>query len=153
MIRSTLCYIERDGKYLLMHRTKKKKDVNQGKWIGVGGKFEEGEGPEECLLREVREETGLTLTDYRFRGRIFFFCEGAPDEVMYLYHATAFQGELLSDCVEGELAWIGKEEALALPMWEGDRLFYPLIDGEGEPFTMTLRYRGDTLTESCFGEP
>ncbi|MBQ7172268.1 MAG: 8-oxo-dGTP diphosphatase [Clostridia bacterium] len=153
MIRSTLCYIERDGKYLLMHRVKKKRDVNEGKWIGVGGKLEEGETPDECLLREVKEETGLTLTEHAFRGKIYFFCEGAPDEVMYLYHATAFEGELVSECDEGELAWVDKEEALALPMWEGDRLFFPLIDRAGEPFTMTLRYKGDTLTESYFGEP
>ena len=106
MKNTTLCYIEEDGAYLLLHRTKKKNDVNEGKWIGIGGKLEEGESAEECLLREVREETGLSLLDYRFVGSIHFEADEWPPELMHLYHATDFCGELLPDCDEGRLRWV-----------------------------------------------
>ena len=152
MKNTTLCYIEKDGCYLLLHRVKKKADVNGGKWVGVGGHFEEGETAEDCVLREVREETGLTLTDYRYAGRIRFDSDAWPSEIMHLYHATDFSGELLADCNEGNLAWIDKREALSLPMWEGDRLFLAKLE-EGAPFFhMILRYEGDTLTEAITGD-
>ena len=152
MKNTTLCYIEKDGCYLLLHRVKKAADVNGGKWVGVGGHFEEGETAEDCVLREVREETGLTLTDYRYAGRIRFDSDVWPSEIMHLYHATDFSGELLADCNEGNLAWIDKREALSLPMWEGDRLFLAKLE-EGAPFFhMILRYVGDTLTEAITGD-
>ena len=152
MKNTTLCYIEKDGCYLLLHRVKKKADVNGGKWVGVGGHFEEGETAEDCVLREVREETGLTLTDYRYAGRIRFDSDVWPSEIMHLYHATDFSGELLADCNEGNLAWIDKREALALPMWEGDRLFLAKLDAGAPFFHMILRYEGDTLTEATTGD-
>ena len=152
MIHTTLCYIERNGAYLLLHRIKKKHDLNEGKWIGIGGKLEEGETVEECLLREVREETGLTLTEYRYAGRIRFESDTWPAEIMHLYHATGFSGELVPDCNEGRLAWIDKAEADSLPMWEGDRLFLTRMQEGGPFFHMILRYRGDSLTESVVGD-
>ncbi|MBQ2718805.1 MAG: NUDIX domain-containing protein [Clostridia bacterium] len=152
MRNTTLCYIEKDGAYLLLHRVKKKNDVNEGKWIGIGGGLEEGETAEECLLREVREETGLTLLDYRFVGRIHFLSDTAPAEVMHLYHATAFTGELAATCNEGVLAWVKKEKASTLPMWEGDRIFLDLLEEGVPPFRLTLRYQGDTLMEAVRDE-
>ncbi|MCC8138138.1 MAG: 8-oxo-dGTP diphosphatase [Clostridiales bacterium] len=128
MKNTTLCYIERDGAYLMLHRVTKKHDINHGKWIGVGGKFEPGETPEECLLREVKEETGLTLPDYRLRGIITFVQDGET-EYMFLYTAHSFEGELIS-CNEGELAWIPKQDILNLELWEGDREFLRLLDSE-----------------------
>ena len=148
---TTLCYIERDGSYLLLLRNKKERDVNGGKWVGIGGHLEEGEGPEECLLREVWEETGLTLTDYRAVGDIAFLSDAWPAEIMHLYHASGFSGELTSDCNEGTLAWVDKREALSLPMWEGDRLFLAKMEEGGPFFHMILRYCGDTLVESRVG--
>lgn len=152
MKNTTLCYIEKDGCYLLLHRVKKKADVNGGKWVGVGGHFEAGETADDCVMREVREETGLTLTDYRYAGRILFLSDAWPAEIMHLYHAQGFSGELLPDCNEGNLAWIDKREALSLPMWEGDRLFLAKLE-EGAPFFhMILRYEGDTLVEATVGD-
>ena len=149
--RTTLCYIERDGKYLLLHRVKKKNDVNEGKWVGIGGHFLPEESPEECLVREVREETGLTLTAYRFAGKIRFEAPPWPSEVMYLYHAMTEGGDTLPDCDEGNLAWVDKGEAAALPMWEGDRVFLSLMEAGGEPFSLLLRYDGDRLVEHRLG--
>ena len=147
MIISTLCYIEKDGCWLMLHRVKKKNDVNHDKWIGVGGKFEEGESPEDCLLREVREETGLTLTEYRFRGLVTFVSNEAPNEYMHLFTAGGFEG-VLRDCDEGELAWIKKEDLLALPAWEGDKIFLRLLDEDVPFFSLKLRYEGETLAEA-----
>ena len=142
MIKTTLCYIEKDGKYLMLHRTKKKNDINEGKWIGVGGKFEPGESAEECLKREVLEETGLTLTSYEYRGLIHFISDNAEDEDMYLYTADGFTGEMQT-CSEGELAWIDKEEIFNLNLWEGDKVFLKkLINGESG-FEISLYYEGD----------
>lgn len=152
MKNTTLCYIERDGCYLLLHRVKKKADANGGKWVGVGGHFEAGETAEACILREVREETGLTLTEYRYAGRIRFDSDSWPSEIMHLYHATGFEGELVADCDEGDLAWIDKEAALSLPMWEGDRLFLEKLRGGAPFFHMILRYEGDTLSEATVGD-
>ncbi len=144
---TTLCYIEKDGQYLMLHRVSKKEDVNRGKWIGVGGHFEEGESPEECLLREVKEETGLTLTQYSFRGIVTFSCPPYPTEYMCLYTATAFEGEL-RPCDEGELAWIHKEKIDALNLWEGDRIFLDLLRKEAPFFSLKLVYEGDALVEA-----
>ena len=142
MRNTTLCYIERDGKYLMMHRIRKKNDENRDKWIGIGGKFEEGESPEDCVLREAREETGLTLTDYRYCGIVTFVLEGAT-EYMHLFRATGFEGELREDCDEGVLEWISKERLLSLPMWEGDKIFLRLLDEDVPFFSLKLVYRSD----------
>ena len=144
MILSTLCYIEKDGCWLMLHRTKKKNDINHDKWLGIGGKFEEGESPEECLLREVREETGLTLTDYRFRGLVTFVSDEAPTEYMHLFTATGFTGTL-RECDGGTLEWVPIGEVGRLPLWQGDRLFLSLLQQEGPFFSLKLEYRGDRL--------
>ena len=144
---TTLCYIERDGKYLMMHRIKKEHDINEGKWIGVGGHFEPGESPEECLLREVKEETGLTLVSWRFRGIVTFSADGSPTEYMCLYTADAFAGELEEECREGVLRWVPKEEVTDLPLWEGDRVFLRLLTGDAPFFSLKLTYVQDRLTE------
>lgn len=144
---TTLCYIEQDGKYLMMYRNKKENDVNEGKWIGIGGHFEEGESPDECLMREVKEETGLTLTDYHFRGIVTFCSEGWPIEYMCLYTADGFTGELISDCNEGELRWVDKKDILKLRLWEGDKVFLKLLLEDGPFFSLKLKYVGDEMVE------
>ena len=198
MLMTTLCYIEHEGHVLLLHRTKKEDDINEGKWIGVGGKFDEWESPEECLQREVREETGYALNSWRFRGIVTFLQEGWESEYMCLYTADDFlvpaRGEFVDEagtadagdqtamertadqtamertlfdmipvglhpafagkaadrwpvpeCAEGELAWIAKEKIRDLPMWEGDRIFFDLIDGDRDFFSLRLEYSGDDL--------
>lgn len=144
MLHSTLCYLERDGQYLMLHRVKKKNDANHDKWIGVGGKFEEDESPEDCVTREVWEETGLTLTDYAYRGIVTFVSDRWEGEYMHLFTATGFTGQL-KECDEGQLEWISKEKLLQLPMWAGDRLFLERIAQPGPFFSLKLRYRGETL--------
>ena len=147
MISSSLCYIEKDGKYLMLHRVKKKNDFNEGKWIGVGGKFEPGETADECVLREVYEETGLTLTEYHMVGVIKFYNNSSEDQDMFLYKATGFTGELKEDCPEGILKWVPKEEVLDLPTWAGDHYFIgPLLEGRTN-LNMTVKYENDVLTE------
>lgn len=141
---TTLCYIEKDGKYLMLHRIKKKNDINEGKWIGVGGHFEYGESPEECLIREVREETGLLLTSYRFRGIITFSADEHETEYMCLYTADAYEGTV-SNCNEGVLEWIEKEKIEELPLWEGDKIFMKLLREEAPFFSLKLRYEKDVL--------
>ena len=147
MLNTTLCYLENDrGEYLMLHRVKKQHDVNQDKWIGVGGKFEENESPDECLLREVREETGLTLTDYRFRGVVTFLTDGGWEgEYMYLFTARCWEGELDSACAEGDLEWVSKDRVPQLPIWEGDKIFLELLAREYPVFLLTLEYAGDRL--------
>lgn len=147
MILSTLCYIEKDGCWLMLHRVKKKNDLNHDKWIGVGGKFEEGESPEDCLLREVGEETGLTLTDYRFRGLVTFVSDEAPTEYMHLFTATGFTGTLW-DCDEGTLEWVPIPQVETLPLWQGDKLFLRLLQTEKDFFSLKLRYVGDQLVQA-----
>ena len=144
---STLCYIERDGQYLMLLRNRKKKDINKGKWIGVGGHFLPGETPEECLLREVREETGLTLLNWQFRGIVTFQQNDDEAEYMHLFTADEFSGELL-DCDEGELSWIPKDRIFSLNLWEGDRVFLEPLLQDVPCFTSCLRYDGDHLLKS-----
>lgn len=143
---TTLCYIEKDDKYLMLHRVKKQKDVNKDKWIGIGGHFEIGESPEECLLREVKEETGLALTGFSFRGIVTFSAIGFPTEYMCLYTADQFEGTL-TECDEGTLEWVEKERLMSLNLWEGDKIFFRLLM-EGAPFfSLKLSYDGDELIE------
>ena len=147
MKNTSLCYIEQDGAYLMLHRVKKENDLNHDKWIGIGGKFEENESPEDCVLREVREETGLTLTDYRYCGIVTFVSDHWEPEYMHLFTADGFDGAL-KDCDEGELAWIKKKDLLALPAWEGDKIFLRLLDEDTPFFSLKLRYEGETLAEA-----
>jgi len=147
MLNTTLCYIEKDDSYLMLHRVKKENDLNKDKWIGVGGKFEENETPDECLLREVKEETGLTLTKYRLRGVVTFLSNEYEGEYMYLYTATEFEGEMIT-CNEGELCYVKKSDIHSLPMWEGDFLFFDELNKDRGFFTMKLRYEGNKLVES-----
>ena len=146
-ILTSLLYIERDGKYLMLHRTKKEHDPNEGKWIGVGGKFEEDESPEECAIREAREETGLSVLRPVFRGIVTFISDRCPTEYMHLFTATDFTGEL-RDCDEGELAWVEKSRVPCLPLWEGDRIFLSLLAHDAPFFSLKLVYQGDTLTRA-----
>ena len=148
MLNTTLCYIEQDGKYLMLHRVKKKNDVNHDKWIGIGGKFETGESPEDCLLREAREETGLTLTRWRYRGIVTFLSAADTEaEYMHLFTADGFTGALKT-CDEGDLEWIEKERLLELTLWEGDKIFLKLLDQDAPFFSLKLTYDGDRLTEA-----
>ncbi len=145
MINCTLCYLESDrGEYLMLHRVKKQNDVNHDKWIGVGGKFEDGESPEECLLREVEEETGFTLTDYRYRGIITFVAEGWPTEYIHLFTAAGWTGEM-RECDEGDLEWVPKDQVPNLPIWEGDKLFFQLLAEDRPFFSLKMCYQGDTM--------
>ena len=144
MENTTLCYLERDGQYLMLHRIKKENDLNHDKWIGVGGRFEKDESPDDCLLREVREETGLILDRWRFRGVITFISDEWDTEYMYLFTADRFHGTMI-DCDEGVLEWVDKDRVPQLPLWEGDKLFFRLLAQDVPPFLMTLRYRGDEL--------
>lgn len=138
---STLCYIEKEGKYLMLHRTVKKNDVNKDKWIGVGGHFEDGESPEECLLREVKEETGYTLTSYRYRGIVTFISGNGVTEYMSLFTADGFEGEPI-ECDEGVLEWVDKKDLFNLNLWEGDKIFLRLLDESDEFFSLKLVYDG-----------
>ena len=150
MINTTLCYITRGNEVLMLHRVKKKNDINQDKWIGVGGKFEGCESPDECLLREVYEETGLTLTSWKCRGVVTFLQEQENSlfgEYMYLFTADGFTGTL-KECDEGNLEWISREFLDALPKWEGDKIFLELLWQDAPFFLLTLRYKSDQLTEA-----
>lgn len=145
---STLCYLKRDGKYLMLHRTVKKQDVNKDKWIGVGGHFEAEESPEECLLREVKEETGYTLTSWKFRGLVTFVSGTGVTEYMSLFTADGFTGTPIP-CDEGELVWVEQDKVLELNIWEGDRIFFRLLNEDREFFSLKLVYDGkDRLMEA-----
>ena len=144
---TTLCYIEKDGRYLMMHRVKKAHDINKDKWVGIGGHFEADESPEECLLREGREENGLTLTEYKQRGIITFMSDRWQTEYMFLYTASAYEGEI-GECNEGTLEWIDKEKVYDLPLWEGDKIFFRLLEEQRPHFSLKLRYVGEALVEA-----
>ena len=147
MLNTTLCYVTQGDQVLMLHRVKKKNDLNQDKWIGIGGRFEAGESPEECLLREAREETGLTLTSWRCRGVITFLSDIWEGEYMYLFTADGFEGRLRT-CDEGELRWVSREFLDRLPKWEGDKLFLDLLWQDAPFFLMKLRYQGQKLVEA-----
>ena len=148
MLNTTLCYITRGNDVLMLHRIKKEKDLNKDKWIGIGGKFEEGESPDECLLREAMEETGLKLTTWRCRGIVTFLTNGPWEgEYMYLFTADGFEGQL-KECDEGQLEWISREKLGSLPKWEGDKIFLDLLWQDAPFFLLTLRYNGDKLVEA-----
>ena len=144
---TTLCYIEKDDKYLMLHRVKKENDCNKDKWIGIGGKFEDDESPDECLLREAKEETGLTLTSWRCRGVVTFLNDCCEGEYMYLFTADGFEGDL-KDCDEGDLQWVSREFVNDLLKWEGDQIFLDLLWQDAPFFLLTLRYSGDKLLEA-----
>ena len=144
---TTLCYIEKDDKYLMLHRVKKENDLNHDKWVGVGGKFAPDETPEECMLREVREETGLTLTKYRFRAILTFLSYEGETEYIHLYTASEFTGTLL-ECDEGNLEWMPKSEIDKLKLWEGDKIFFKLLRETEDFFSLKLRYEGEKLVET-----
>ena len=147
MINSTLCYVTRGDEVLMLHRVKKENDLNKDKWIGIGGKFEDRESPDECLLREAMEETGLRLTSWRCRGVVTFLSDTWEGEYMYLFTADGFEG-MLKECDEGELQWVPRAFLDELPKWEGDKIFLELLWQNAPFFLLTLRYQGDTLLEA-----
>lgn len=147
MINSTLCYIIKNDECLMLHRTKKQNDQSHDKWLGIGGKFEDKESPEECAMREIKEETGLTVTDYKYRGIVTFVSDKWETEYMHLFTVTGFTGDII-ECDEGELEWIKKSEMLKLPMWEGDKIFLNLINKDVPFFSLKLVYSGDSLTNA-----
>ena len=145
MKHTTLCYIEKDNMYLMLHRNKKQNDMNRDKWIGIGGKLETGETPEQCMHREVLEETGLTVTEYMYRGAVTFISDIYDPEVMHLYSIYGFSGHVV-DCDEGDLEWISKDKLYELTLWEGDKIFLnEIADPMRGYFELTLTYSGDTL--------
>lgn len=147
MINSSLCYIQQNGKYLMLHRVKKENDCNKDKWIGIGGKFEDGESPEECMLREVREETALELKRWEYRGIVTFVSDEWETEYMHLFTSDSFSGVPIKseDCPEGELEWVDIAKIPSLPVWEGDRLFLELLAKNVPFFSMKLIYKGEKL--------
>lgn len=145
---TTLCYIERNERYLMMHRVKKERDINKDKWVGVGGHFEVDESPEECLLREVKEETGLSLLSWQLRGIITFICDKQQTEYMFLYTSDEYSGEL-GECNEGNLEWVEKSQVYELPIWEGDKIFFRLLEERHPFFSLKLKYEGDCLVQAC----
>lgn len=147
MLNTTLCYVTRGDEVLMLHRVKKKKDLNKDKWIGIGGKFEGEESPDQCLLREAKEETGLTLTSWRCHGVVTFLSDQYEGEYMYLFTADGFEGAL-KECNEGDLQWVSRAFLKQLPKWEGDEIFLNLMWQDAPFFLLTLRYQGDTLTEA-----
>lgn len=145
MKNTSLCYLERDGAYLMLHRVKKKNDENHDKWIGIGGKFENGESPYDCARREIYEETSLKATDLKYRGIVTFVSDEYGTEYMHLFTSDSFDGEITRECVEGELVWVKKEKIKDLPIWEGDKIFLDLIKDDVPFFSLKLTYSGDRL--------
>ena len=145
MINTTLCYIEKDGEYLMIHRVKKKNDLNHDKWIGVGGKFEYGESPHECAIREIREECGVSPKNLRYRGIVTFVSDEYGTEYMHLFTSDGYEGEIDYNCDEGVLEWVKKEKIPSLPIWEGDKIFFELLDKDEGFFSLKLEYKGDRL--------
>lgn len=145
MKNTTLCYIEKDGKYLMIHRVKKQNDINKDKWIGIGGKFEEKETPFDCIRREIKEETGLTVGKLNYRGLVTFISNEFGTEYMHLFHTTEFEGELTRNCDEGNLEWVDKTKITDLPLWEGDKIFLDLLTKDVPFFSLKLVYEGQNL--------
>ena len=145
MKNTTLCYIENYGSYLMIHRIKKKADENKDKWIGIGGKFEDGESPFDCVRREIREETGALATGLRYRGIVTFVSNEYGTEYMHLFSADGYEGEIDYECDEGKLEWVKKDIVPTLPIWEGDKIFLSLLDTEEKFFSLKLIYEGDKL--------
>ena len=145
MKNTTLCYVEKDGKYLMIHRVKKVNDMNKDKWIGIGGKFEERETPFDCIRREMLEETGLTPNKLSYRGLVTFVSNEFGTEYMHLFHTDDFGGQLLTDCSEGNLEWVDKDKITDLPLWEGDKIFLDLLRQDVPFFSLKLVYEGSTL--------
>ena len=145
MKNTTVCYLERDNAYLMLHRVKKQNDENKDKWVGIGGKFEYGESPFDCVRREFLEETGLTLTDPKYRGIITFVSDEYGTEYMHLFSAKNFDGRIKENCDEGVLEWIAKDELLKLNLWEGDKIFLKLLDTEPRFFSLKLCYSKNDL--------
>lgn len=144
MIETTLCYIQKENKYLMLHRIKKENDMNKDKWIGIGGKIEKNETPLACIVREAYEETGLNLLNPVLRGIVNFNSDIYPSERMYLFTCTDFEG-VIKDCDEGVLEWIEKDKISSLPLWEGDKIFFEALNNGEQDFEITLNYNGDTL--------
>ena len=152
MRNTTLCHIEKDGKYLMLHRVKKENDLNHDKWVGIGGKFEDKESPEQCNRREVLEETGLTLLKSNYRGIVTFVSDKWETEYMHIFTSNLFEGEIC-ECDEGTLEWVDKKELLSLPLWVGDKIFLKLIDDESYPFfSLRLEYMGDQLISAILND-
>lgn len=147
MRNTTLCHIEKDGCYLMLHRIKKENDLNRDKWVGIGGKFEDKESPEECNLREVYEETGLTLKGAEYRGIVTFVSDKWETEYMHIFYSDSFSGEV-EDCDEGVLEWVKKERLFSLPVWDGDKIFLRLLEENAPFFSLKLEYKGDTLLKA-----
>lgn len=147
-VNTTLGYIERDDAYLMLHRVKKKNDLNHDKWVGIGGKFEDGESPEECMCRETLEETGLTLHDPTLRGIVTFVSNEWDNEYMFLFTCTDFSGEI-GECAEGDLEWVPKDKVCDLPIWPGDKIFFRLLNENAPFFSLKLCYEGDTLVSAA----
>lgn len=147
MRNTTLCHIEKDGCYLMLHRIKKENDLNRDKWVGIGGKFEDKESPEECNLREVYEETGLTLKGAEYRGIVTFVSDKWATEYMHIFYSDSFSGKI-KDCDEGVLEWVKKERLFSLPVWEGDKIFLRLLEENAPFFSLKLEYKGDTLLKA-----
>ena len=151
MILSTLCYIEKDNQYLMLHRTKKKKDINKDKWIGIGGKLEENESPEECIIREVKEETGLHLKSYQLRCIVTYVSTNWETEYMYVFTSDDFEGNII-ECNEGDLQWVNKDEVTKLNTWEGDKIFIEKMQKDKNFFTVKFEYDGDKLLRYALKE-
>ncbi len=151
MINTCLCYVEKDGKYLMLHRVKKENDLNHDKWVGIGGKFEEGETPEEACLRESFEETGLTLKNLSYRGLVTFVSNEWGTEYMHLFHSDSFKGDL-KECDEGNLEWVEKSRVYNLPLWAGDKIFLKLLEENIPFFSLKLVYEGDKLINAVLNQ-
>ena len=147
MINTTLCYIEKDGAYLMMHRIKKQNDINRDKWVGIGGKFCEGETPFECAKREIKEETGLTATRLLYRGIVTFVSSEFGTEYMHLFTCKDFSGTIKPDCDEGRLEWVKIKDVYSLPLWQGDKIFLELLEKDAPFFSLKLVYQGEKLVE------
>lgn len=146
MVNTTQCYIEKDGAYLMLHRTKKENDINKDKYIGVGGHVEFGEAPHECIIREIKEETGLDVTNPILRGIVTFLIDDVY-ECTFLYTCSEFSGELI-ECNEGDLEWVDKSKVRDLPIWEGDKVMFDLLDTRDDVFSLKLTYVNDVLVDT-----